>query len=63
MVLLKLEALLPDYVRVEKEVNKELLLAARHDEQVAPLLPALGVMVSQSESFFIELKKEEVTAS
>lgn len=61
-VLEKVKTILPDFIRKKEEVDKEGLLAARADEAVAPHLNAVGVYVDQDESFFIELKTEEVTA-
>lgn len=59
-VLEKVELLLPEYVRVKKEVNKDMLLDQRAAEGVAPLLNEVGVYVDQDEAFYVELKKEEV---
>ncbi len=55
-----LEALkekLPGYVRTIEEPAKDLLLADRHKESVAPLLISIGVEVVQDELFYIETKK------
>ncbi len=57
-VLEKTEQLLPQFVRVKKEVDKEHLLLSRSDESVLPHLSSIGVYVDQDESFFIDLKKE-----
>jgi phage host-nuclease inhibitor protein Gam len=57
-VLVELKVVLPDYVRVKEEVDKERLLADRSDELVAPHLPAVGVYVDQNEHFFVDLKSE-----
>jgi phage host-nuclease inhibitor protein Gam len=48
---------LPAYVRVVKEPAKDLLLADRNKEHVAPLLVELGLQVVQDELFYIETKK------
>lgn len=47
----------PDHVRRTEEPAKDLLLADRHKEHVAPLLRELGVHVIQDELFYIETKK------
>ena len=62
-VLEKLESVLPDFVRVKKEVNKDALLDQRSSELVAPMLNEVGVYVDQDEAFYIELKKEEVVTA
>lgn len=53
---------LPNFVRVKEEVDKESLLASREKEEVADKLTKCGLKVEQSETFFVEPKKEEVTA-
>lgn len=62
-VLEKLKELLPDFVRVKEEVNKEALIAAFGEGR---LLPAdgrgLGVMVVQDEAFFVEPRLAELPA-
>ena len=55
-----LKEFLPAYVRITEEPAKDKLLADREDEEVAALFPKVGIAVAQDESFFIELKKEEV---
>lgn len=59
-VLEKAKSLLPDYVRTKEEVNKETLLADRNNEDVKLHLNEIGVYVDQDETFYIELKKEEL---
>lgn len=54
-----LKVYLPDYVRIEEEPAKNLLLDARDDEKVAKHFSDVGLYVDQDESFFIECKKEE----
>jgi phage host-nuclease inhibitor protein Gam len=56
-VLHQLKQKLPDYVRITEEPAKDLLLACRNRENVAPLLAEIGIQVVQDEIFFIELKK------
>ena len=53
-VLGELKEKLPAYVRVTEEPAKDLLLADRHKENVAPLLQQIGVQVVQDELFYIE---------
>ena len=48
---------LPAYIRTSEEPAKDLLLADRHKEAVAPVLMELGVQVVQDELFYIESKK------
>ena len=56
-VLDALKQQLPGYVRVTEEPAKDLLLADRHKETVAPLLIQIGVQVVQDELFYIESRK------
>ena len=56
-VLAELKEKLPDYVRTTEEPAKDLLLADRHTEKVAPVLIAIGVQVVQDELFYIEAGK------
>jgi len=48
---------LPGYVRITEEPAKDMLLADRQKENVAPLLMEIGVQVVQDELFYIEAKK------
>ena len=50
---------LPSYVRTVTEPAKDKLLADREDEEVAAMLPKVGVAVVQDETFYVEPKKEE----
>ncbi|EJX08558.1 Mu Gam family protein [gut metagenome] len=50
--------LLPEYIRTTEDVAKDKLLADRANEEIAPILPRIGVQVVQDETFFIEPKKE-----
>lgn len=59
--LLKIHA--PQFVRTIEEVAKDKLLADREAEEVALLMPKIGVEVAREETFFIELKKEETETS
>lgn len=52
----------PDWVRVKEEPNKELILANREVEGMDKLIDKVGVIVDADETFFIELKKEEISA-
>lgn len=56
-VLQELKEKLPEYVRTVEEPAKDLLLADRHTERVAPVLVQIGVHVVQDELFYIESKK------
>ena len=53
---------LPNYVRTVEEPAKDKLLADRDDERVSKLFPKVGIEVIQDESFYVELKKEEVAS-
>ncbi len=64
----KMEALLgffrsflPNYIRTQEEINKELLIADREKDEVKTKIKMQGLEIVQTETFFIELKKEEVT--
>jgi len=57
MVLDRLKQQLPEYVRLNEEPAKDLLLADRNKESVAPFLRELGLQVVQDELFFIDMKK------
>src|SRR5579872_475937 len=57
-VLSNLRSLLPQYVRTTEEPAKDRLISDRAREEVAAVLPQLGVQVVQDEKFFIEVKKE-----
>ena len=56
-VLTGLREKLPAYVRNVEEPAKDLLLADRNQEHVAPVLVELGIQVVQDELFYIETKK------
>ena len=58
-VLTMLKEFLPGYVRTVEEPAKDKLLADREDEEVAAMLPKVGVAVVQDETFYVEPKKEE----
>ena len=47
---------LPDYIRTSEEPAKDLLLAHRNDEKVAPVLVELGIQVVQDELFYLEIR-------
>lgn len=59
MVLQRLKEQLPEYVRLNEEPAKDLLLADRNKENVAPFLRDIGLQVVQDELFFIEMKKAQ----
>lgn len=50
---------MPEYVRTTQEIAKDRLLADRDREEVAGLMPRVGIQVVQDEAFFVEVKKEE----
>lgn len=50
--------LLPQYIRTTEELDKQSLLADRDKEDVAEMMPRIGVQVVQEETFFVEPKKE-----
>ena len=50
--------ILPDYVRVKKEVDRERIIADR--ETLAPMFKDIGVKVEQDEAFFVEPTREEI---
>lgn len=57
-----LKEFLPAYVRVTEEPAKDKLLADRDNEDTASQFSKCGISVIQDETFFVELKKEEVPA-
>ena len=56
-ILAQLKIRLPGYVRTNEEPAKDLLLADRNKEEVAPVLMEIGIRVVQDELFYIETKK------
>jgi len=55
----KLKTEYPDYIRTSFEPAKDLLLADRNKEKLAPILQYIGLEVVQDDIFFIELKPPE----
>ncbi len=53
------ESGLVKYIRTVEEPNKELLLADR-DTEIRSLFPELGIKIAADETFYVDLKKEEV---
>lgn len=51
-----LKEFLPDYVRTKEEPNKESIL--KDKEQIQHLFPKVGIKIEQSETFYVEPKKE-----
>jgi phage host-nuclease inhibitor protein Gam len=47
----------PDYVRTKQELDKASLIINR--DQLVEVLPQIGVYIDQTETFFVEPKKEE----
>jgi len=58
-VLQLLRKFAPEYVRTTEEVAKDKLLADRDIEEMVEIMPNVGIMVDQDETFFVEPKKEE----
>ena len=56
-ILTLLKEKLPTYIRTVEEPAKDLLLADRNKEAVAPLLVEIGIEVVQDDLFYIEPKK------
>jgi phage host-nuclease inhibitor protein Gam len=52
----------PDFIRTKEEVAKEMMIAQREDEKKMAIIDKVGVLIANDETFFIELKKEEVPA-
>lgn len=50
--------LMPSYIRISEELNKQKLLDDRELPEMAEYFPKIGVQVVQDESFFVEPKKE-----
>ena len=57
-----LKEFMPAYVRISEEPAKDKLLADRDLPEMMELMPKVGIFVDQDEVFFVEPKKEEVTA-
>ncbi len=53
---------LKDYLRVATEPAKDKLIADRNEKGMAKKLEACGIEIVQDETFYIDLKKEEVPA-
>lgn len=51
---------LPDYVRTIEEPAKDKLLADRDIPEVKNQFPKVGIQVGQDETFYVDLKKEEI---
>lgn len=58
MTMLK-EKDMKQFLRTKEEVNKEMMLEYREDEEMAENLLACGVVFDQAESFYIDVKQEE----
>ncbi len=59
-ILTLVKEFLPSYIRTSEEVAKDRILADRESEDVAVLLPKVGIEVKQDETFYVEPKKELV---
>lgn len=51
-----LKEFLPNYIRVKEEPNKEAIL--KDKEEIKALFPKVGIKIEQSETFYVEPKKE-----
>lgn len=49
------------YVRIKEETDKETLIAKHKEPEVIELMSRCGIQVVQEESFYIDLKKEELS--
>ena len=49
-----------DYIRIKEEPAKDILLAHREKPETIALMADVGLEVIQEDTFYIELKKEEV---
>jgi len=56
-VLNELKVKLPSYIRTNDEPARDMLLADRNKEDIAPLLAEIGIEIIQDELFYIETKK------
>ncbi len=52
-VLTLLKKVLPEYVRTKEEPNKEALLLDREKPEIRTVLPEVGLVVDQDETFFL----------
>ena len=50
------------YVRIKEEVNKEAILAARDEKEIAAKFGQCGIEIRQEETFFVEPKEESKLA-
>lgn len=57
-----LREFLPDYVRSKDEPAKDKLLADREISEVAAKFDKCGIYIDRDEAFYVEPKKEEVSA-
>lgn len=51
---------LPGYIRTQEELNKELIISDREKTELLAHLRTQGLTVQQSETFYIDLKKEDI---
>ncbi len=51
---------LPKYVRTVEEIDKQKIIAERESSASPDVLESVGLQVVQDETFFVELKKEEL---
>ncbi|HXS36081.1 MAG TPA: host-nuclease inhibitor Gam family protein [Flavipsychrobacter sp.] len=56
-VMQKVKEKIPAYIRTTEELAKDMLIADRMNEKIAPLLNEIGLQVVQDEAFYVELNK------
>lgn len=61
--LMKKNKLFKPFVRTKDEINKEAILAEKNEETLKLLKEECYVEIKQDESFYVEVKKEEVVLS
>lgn len=59
-VIEELKLINPDFVRSKEEVNKELIISMRNEEEAMSTMKRIGVSVVQDEAFFVEAKHEDL---
>ena len=59
-VLVLVKSLSPNLIRVKEEIDKESIISKHKDEEFKAIISSIGVEVVQDESFFIELKEEDI---
>ncbi len=54
------EANLTTFLRTKKELDKDMILNSREDAELMEALKKCGIYVKQDETFFVDLKEEEI---